>query len=82
MAERIKPKINYAIPEVQIGGKAGHSSIEHLVLIKTWMLKIEVNNGHRIFQGFDTEKLFDTESLLDTLNTLYAKCPLIQCYIS
>ena len=38
VAERMKPKVNAAIPDIQIGGKAGHSSIEHLVLIKTWML--------------------------------------------
>ena len=49
-------------------GKAGHSSIEHLVLIKTWMLNMEVNNGSGIFQGFDMEKFFDKESLIDTLN--------------
>ena len=51
MAERIKPKINDAIPEIQIGGKATHASIEHLLLIKTWMLNMEVNNGHKLFQG-------------------------------
>ena len=41
-----EPNINDAIPDIQIGGKAGHSSIEHLVLINTWMLNIEVNQGH------------------------------------
>ena len=56
VAERMKPKIHEAIPNIQIGGKAGHSSIEHLVLIKTWMLGMEVNNGSGIFQGFDMEK--------------------------
>ena len=71
VAERMKPKINDAFPEIQIGGKAGHSSIEHLVLIKTWMLNMEVNNGHGIFQGFDMEKFFEKESLFDTLNALY-----------
>ena len=35
IAEKMKPKINAAIPDIQIGGKAGHSSIEHQVLIKT-----------------------------------------------
>ena len=34
VAERMKPKIHAAIPDMQIGGKAGHSSIEHIVLIK------------------------------------------------
>ena len=33
-AERMKPKIHSAIPDEQIGGRAVHSSIEHLVLIK------------------------------------------------
>ena len=71
VAERMKPKIHAAIPDIQIGGKAGHSSIEHLVLIKTWMLNMEVNNGSGIFQGFDMEKFFDKESLIDTLKALF-----------
>ena len=58
------PNILAAIPDIQIGGKAGHSSIEHLILIKTWELNIEINVGQGIFQGVYTEKLFDKESLL------------------
>ena len=73
VAESMKPKIHEAIPDIQIGGKAGHSSIEHLVLIKTWMLNMEVNNGSGIFQCFDMEKFFDKESLIDTLNALYVQ---------
>ena len=42
VAECMKPKIHAAIPDIQIGGKAGHSSIEHLITIKTWMLNMEV----------------------------------------
>ena len=64
VAEPMKPKI---------GGKSGHSSIEHLVLIKTWMLGMEVNNGSGIFQGCNIEKFFDKERLIDTLNALYVK---------
>ena len=30
MAGRIKQKINGAIPEIQIGGKASHANIEHI----------------------------------------------------
>ena len=45
LEKHMKPKIHSAIPDIQIGGKSGHSSIEHLVLIKTWMLNMEVNNG-------------------------------------
>ena len=33
VAERMKPKIHAAIPDIQIGGKAGHSSIEHLLIL-------------------------------------------------
>ena len=33
IAERMKPVIHAAIPEIQIGEKAGHSSLEHLILI-------------------------------------------------
>ena len=67
----MKPKIHAALSDIQIGGKAGHSSIEHLVLIKRWMFNMEVNNGNGIFQGFDMEKFFDKESLIDTLNASY-----------
>ena len=73
VAERMKPKIHAAIPDMQIGGKAGHSSIEHLILIKTWMLNMEVNNGSGIFQVFDMDNFFDKESLIDTLNALYVE---------
>ena len=31
--ECLKPKVHSAIPDIQIGGKAGHSSTERLVLI-------------------------------------------------
>ena len=55
MAQRMNPKIHEAISDIQIEGKAGHSSIEHLILIKTWMLNMEVNNGSGIFQGFDMD---------------------------
>ena len=34
------------------------------------MKDIEINEGNRIFQGFDMEKFFDKESLLDTYITL------------
>ena len=73
VAEHMKPKIHAAIPDIQIGGKAGHSSIEHLILIKTWMLNMEVNNGSGIFQVFDMDNFFDKESLIDTLNALYVE---------
>ena len=59
VAERMKPKIHSDIPDIQIRGKAGHSNIEHLVLIKTWMLNMEVNNGSGIFKGFGMKKFFD-----------------------
>ena len=59
VAERMKSKIHAAIPDIQIGGKAGHSSIEHLVLIKTWVLNMEVNIDNGIFQGFNMEKFSD-----------------------
>ena len=48
IAERMKPSICAAIPEIQIGGKSEHLSPEHIALIKTWMLDIEENNGQGI----------------------------------
>ena len=52
----MKPRIQAAIPEIKIGGKAGSSSVEHLVVIQIWMKDMEINEGNGIFQGFNIEK--------------------------
>ena len=73
IAERMKPSIHAAIPKIQVGCKSGHSRIEYLVLLKTWILDIEEKNGQGLYKGFDMENNFDKESLLDTLHTLYTE---------
>ena len=36
VAERMKPNLHADIPNIELSCKYGHSSIENLVLIKTW----------------------------------------------
>ena len=62
-----------ATPHLQLGGKPGASSVEHLVVLKTWMKMLEQTNSKGIFQCWDMSKFFDKESLLDCLNTLKTK---------
>ena len=54
---------------MQIGGIAGNSSSEHLVVSKTWMKKNEVGGTIGIFQAFNTEKLSFKEGIIDTMYT-------------
>ena len=46
---------NEAIPKIHIGDKAGPSSLEHLVVLKTWQRSLEVNYKNGIFQAFEME---------------------------
>ena len=50
----------------------GSSSVEHLVVLKTWMKQ---NEQPWIFNTYDMAKFFDKESLLDCMYSLskYAK---------
>ena len=73
VTEQIKVNIVNATPHLQLGGKPGASSVEHLVVLKTWMKMLEQTNGKGIFQCWDMSKFFDKESLLDCLNTLKTK---------
>ena len=73
VTEHMKPKIIRACPNIQIGGMPGSSSTEHLVTVKTWMLKLEEMNLNGIFQTFDLSKFFDKESLIDVMQTLKIK---------
>ena len=41
-----------------IGGRAGHPSVEHLVVLKTCMKALEGNDEDGIFQAFDMGKFF------------------------
>ena len=41
ITERMKALINEAIPKIQIGGKAGHASVDHLVFLKTYIKALE-----------------------------------------
>ena len=57
-------------PNIQLGGMPGCSSVEHLVVLKTWMKLKEETKQAGIFQTFDMSKFFDKESLLDCMYTL------------
>ena len=70
VTEQMKERIVNATPKFQLGGMPGASSVEHLVVLKTWMKMLEQNKGNGIFQCWDMSKFFDKESLLDCLNTL------------
>ena len=70
VTEQMKESIVNATPKFQLGGMPGASSVEHLVVLKTWMKMLEQNKGNGIFQCWDMSKFFDKESLLDCLNTL------------
>ena len=53
VTKHMKPKIINACPNIQIGGVPKASSVEHLVVVKTWMkLKEETKEGG-IIQTFD-----------------------------
>ena len=51
----MKEKIGRACPSIQIGGMPESSSVEHLVTLKTWMMKKEEKKENGIFQTFDKE---------------------------
>ena len=66
----MKKKIVEATPNIQIGGMPGHSSAEHLLMLKTWMKFKEHRKESGIFSVFDLSKFFDKESLLDCVSEL------------
>ena len=70
ITEKMKSNIVKSTPSIQIGGMPKHSSVEHLVVLKTWMKQLEQTKSPGIFQTFDMSKFFDKESLLDCMYTL------------
>ena len=70
VTEKMKPKIVEATPKFQLGGMPGASSVEHLVVLKTWMKSIEQYKRSGIFTVYDMKKFFDREGLLDCMDTL------------
>ena len=75
VTENMKEDIVKACPNNQLGGMPGAMSVEHLVVLKTWMKQKEQQKESGIFNVFDMSKFFDKESLLDCMNVLntYAK---------
>ena len=45
--------------DIQIGGIAGYTSTEHLIVLKTLMKSVETKGEVGIFQAFYMEKFFD-----------------------
>ena len=70
VVENMKKKIIEETPNIQIGGMPGHSSAEHLLMLKTWMKFKEHRKENGIFSVFDLSKFFDKESLLDCVSEL------------
>ena len=69
ITERMKPLFNALILKLQIGCKAGHASVEHLVILKTWMKELEANDENFIFE-FGYDYFFYDKSLIITHYTL------------
>ena len=70
ITEKMKNNIVSNTPKIQLGGMPGSSSVEHLVVLKTWMKLKEETKQAGIFQTFDMSKFFDKESLMDCMYTL------------
>ena len=70
VTENMKEDIVKACPNNQLGGMPGAMSVEHLVVLKTWMKQKEQQKESGIFNVFDMSKFFDKESLLDCMNVL------------
>ena len=70
VTENMKEDIVKACPINQLGGMPGAMSVEHLVVLKTWMKQKEQQKESGIFNVFDMSKFFDKESLLDCMNVL------------
>ena len=73
ITEEMKDNIVSATPKIQLGGMPKTSSVEHLVVLKTWMKDKETKKEPGIFQTFDMAKFFDKESLLDCMYSLNKK---------
>ena len=75
ITEKMKNNIVNNTPKIQLGSMPGSSSVEHLVVLKTWMKQNEQLKKPGIFNTFDMAKFFDKESLIDCMYSLskYAK---------
>ena len=54
----------------QVGGLPGHSTLEHLLTLKTVLARMEEIGGGLIFLSMDIISFFDKEDKFDCLNTL------------
>ena len=70
VTENMKDDIVTACPNIQLGGMPGAMSVEHLVVLKTWMKQKEEQNETGIFNVYDMSKFFDKESLIDCMTVL------------
>ena len=70
VTENMKDDIVRACPNIQLGGMPGAMSVEHLIVLKTWMKMKEEQNDTGIFNLFDMSKFFDKESLIDCMTVL------------
>ena len=70
ITEKMKNNIVNNTPKIQLGSMPGSSSVEHLVVLKTWMKQNEQLKKPGIFNTFDMAKFFDKESLIDCMYSL------------
>ena len=54
----------------QVGGLPGHSTLEHLLTLKTVLARMEEIGSGLIFLAMDIISFFDKEDIFDCLNTL------------
>jgi hypothetical protein len=54
----------------QVGGLPGHSTLEHLLTLKTVLARMEEIGGGLIFLSMDIISFFDKEDIFDCLDTL------------
>ena len=81
VTEKMKDNIVQATPNIQLGGMPGAASVEHLVVLKTWMKFKEEKKEGGILCTYDMSKFFDKEPLCDVMYTLKERAKIDnKCY--
>ena len=70
LVEKMKSKLIKNMSKFQIS-KAGHTSSEHIFVLKSVIALYQLLQIPVIIQFFDFSKLFDSESLCNGMNTIY-----------
>ena len=73
ITEKMKANIVSATPAIQIGGMPGSQSVQHLIVLKSWIKLKDKKKEPAVFCLYDLSKFFDRESLLDVCYNLHHK---------